>query len=207
MRSGLILAGGRSTRFGGGEKSLKPIGEKRMICHVIDALAPVVDELIISVRDERQRDLLFPLMGGYEFVYDEVKDIGPLSGVLAGLGRAKGDYVVVVACDMPLISKAAIGVLFKIAEGHDAAVPRHPDGLIEPLHAVYKREPMLRAVKASVEAGERKISAPLRHLRDVVYVSDEDIKKVDGELDTFLNVNRAEDMERIVRKRGLTSRE
>jgi molybdopterin-guanine dinucleotide biosynthesis protein A len=60
---------------------------------------------------------------------------------------------------------------------------------------------------ASVEAGERKISAPLRHLKDVVYVPDEDIKKVDGELDTFLNVNRAEDMERIVRKRGLTSRE
>ncbi len=203
MRSGLILAGGRSTRFGGEEKSLRLIGEKRMICHVIDALAPVVDELIVSVRDERQQGLLFPAISGYEFVYDRVKDIGPLSGVLAGLERAKGDYVVVVACDMPLISKAAIDVLFEKAEGHDAAVPRHPDGLIEPLHAVYKREPMLRAVKEAVEAGERKISVPLRRLKDVVYVPDEEIKKVDGELDTYLNVNRAEDIERIVRKRGL----
>ncbi|HTX43704.1 MAG TPA: NTP transferase domain-containing protein, partial [Methanocella sp.] len=62
MRSGLILAGGRSTRFGGEEKSLKLVGGKRMICRVIDALSPVVDELIISVRDERQRDLLFPFI-------------------------------------------------------------------------------------------------------------------------------------------------
>jgi molybdopterin-guanine dinucleotide biosynthesis protein A len=44
MRSGLILAGGRSTRFGGGEKSLKLIGGKHMICRVIDALQGVVDE-------------------------------------------------------------------------------------------------------------------------------------------------------------------
>jgi molybdopterin-guanine dinucleotide biosynthesis protein A len=201
MRSGLILAGGRSTRFGGEEKSLKLIGGKRMICRVIDALCPTVDELIISVRDERQRDLLYPFISGHEFVYDEVRGIGPLSGVYAGLGRAKGDYVAVVACDMPMISASAIRLLFEKARGHEAAVPRHPDGLIEPLHAVYKKEPMLRAVKESVEAGERKISAPLMRLKDVVYVPDEEIKKVDRELDTFLNVNRAEDMERIGTKK------
>ncbi len=171
-----------------------------MICHVIDALSPIVDELIISVRDERQRDLLFPFISGHEFAYDEVQGIGPLSGVRAGLGRAKGDYVAVVACDMPLISEAAVDLLFKKAEGHDAAVPRHADGLIEPLHAVYKKEPMLRAVKESIAAGERKISAPLKRLEDVVYVPDEEMRSVDGELDTFLNVNRAEDMERIGRK-------
>jgi molybdopterin-guanine dinucleotide biosynthesis protein A len=204
MRSGLILAGGRSTRFGGEEKSLKLIGGKRMICRVIDALDCTVDELIISVRDERQQDLLYPFISGYEFVYDEVRGIGPLSGVYAGLGRAKGDYVAIVACDMPLINKAAIELLFKKAEGHEAAVPRHPDGLIEPLHAVYKREPMLRAVKECIGAGERKISAPLRRLEDVVYVPDAEIKKVDRDLDTFLNVNRAEDMERIGQKKGPT---
>lgn len=204
MRSGLILAGGRSTRFGGEEKSLKLVNGKRMICRVIDALSPIVDELIISVRDERQRDLLYPSISGYEFVFDETRDIGPLSGVYAGLRRAKGEYVAVVACDMPLINKAAVELLFEKAEGHEAAIPRHPDGLIEPLHAVYKKEPMLRAVRESIEAGERKISAPLKRLKDVVYVPDEEIKKVDRELDTFLNVNRAEDMERIGQKKEPT---
>ncbi len=197
MRSGLILAGGRSTRFGGGEKSLKLVGDKRMICRVVDALCPVVDELAISVRDERQRDLLYPYISGYYFAYDEVQGIGPLSGIYSGLQRLKGDYAVVVACDMPLISSAAVRLLFERAEGHDAAVPRHPDGLIEPLHAVYRREPMLRAVRESIAAGESKISSPLQRLKDVVYVPDEAIRAVDPGLETFLNVNRAEDMERI----------
>jgi len=174
-----------------------------MICRVIDALCPIVDELIISVRDERQRDILFPFISGYEFAYDEVQGIGPLSGVYAGLKRAKGDYVAVAACDMPLINKAAVELLFKKAEGHEAAVPRHPDGLIEPLHAVYKKEPMLKAVKESIDAREHKISAPLKRLKDVVYVPDEEIKKVDRELDTFLNVNRAEDMARIISKKDM----
>jgi len=197
MRSGLILAGGRSTRFGGGEKSLRIVGGKRMICRVVDALCPITDELVISVRDERQKDLLYPFISCYDFVYDEIKDIGPLSGIYAGLQRVKGYYVVVVACDMPLINTAAIELLFKKAKDHDAAVPAHADGFIEPLHAVYRREPMLNAVKQSIDAGESKISAPLKMLKDVVYVPDEDIKKVDPELDTFLNVNRAEDMDRI----------
>jgi molybdopterin-guanine dinucleotide biosynthesis protein A len=204
IRSAIILAGGRSARFGGEEKSLKLIGGKRMICRVIDALCPIVDELIISIRDERQRDLLFPFISGQRLVYDEVQGIGPLSGVYAGLRQAKGDYVAVVACDMPLINKAAVELLFKKVEGHEAAVPRHPDGLIEPLHAVYKKEPMLRAVKESIEAGESKISAPLERLKDVVYVPDEEIKKVDPGLDTFLNINRAEDMERIGQKKEPT---
>ncbi|WP_174591534.1 molybdenum cofactor guanylyltransferase [Methanocella conradii] len=199
MRSGLILAGGRSTRFGGEEKSLMLIGGKRMICRVVEALSPVVDEVIISVRDERQRDLLSPFVSGHEFVFDEIHGIGPLSGVCAGLKRAKGEYVAVVACDMPLINGAAIGLLFDVAEGHDAAVPVHEGGLIEPLHAVYRREAMLDAVKKSIEAGERKISAPLRRLKDVVYVPDDEIRKVDPGLDTFLNVNRAEDVELISR--------
>jgi molybdopterin-guanine dinucleotide biosynthesis protein A len=197
MRSGLILAGGRSTRFGGEEKSLFVICGKRMICRVMDALSPVVDEIIISVRDEHQMRLLSPFVGGREFALDEAQGIGPLSGVYSGLSRAKGEYVAVVACDMPLISGAAIGLLFDLAEGHDAAVPAHEGGLIEPLHAVYRREPMLEAVKESIMAGERKISAPLRRLRDVVYVPDDEIRKVNPALDTFLNVNRAEDLKLI----------
>jgi molybdopterin-guanine dinucleotide biosynthesis protein A len=197
MRSAIILAGGRSTRFGGGEKSLRTVGGKRMICRVIEALCPTVDELIISVRGELQRDLLFPFISDREFVYDETEGIGPLSGVHSGLRRARGEYVVIAACDMPLINTAAVELLFERARDHDAAVPRHDGGFIEPLHAVYRREAMLEAVTESIRAGESKISAPLKRLKDVVYVPESEFRKVDPELDTFLNVNRAEDMEKI----------
>jgi molybdopterin-guanine dinucleotide biosynthesis protein A len=202
MRSGIVLAGGRSTRFRGEEKSLKLVDGKRMICRAIDAICGTVDEVIISVRDERQRDLLSPFLGGYDmFVYDEVEGIGPLAGLYSGLKEAKGDYAVVVACDMPFISTAAIELLFRRSEGHDAAVPRHDSGLLEPLHAVYRRAQMLDAVRASIDAGESKISAPLRYLKDVVYVPVEDIKGVSPGRDTFMNVNRALDMEGITGKK------
>jgi molybdopterin-guanine dinucleotide biosynthesis protein A len=176
MRSGIILAGGRSTRFGGGEKSLRPVGGRPMICRVRDALDGVVDELVVSVRDEGQRDLVAPLVPGLTFVYDEVRDIGPL------------------ACDMPFLSGKAIGILFERAEGHDAAVPVQENGFLEPLHAVYRREPMLRAVETSMGRNESRISAPLSHLEDVAYVPVEELEKADPGLRTFLNVNRAEDM-------------
>lgn len=196
MRSGIILAGGRSTRFGGGEKSLRAVDGKPMICRVREALLPLVDEVVVSVRDERQRDLVFPFLSGgdHTFAYDRLQDIGPLAGVLESLKAARGEYVVIVACDMPFVNPKAIDFLFAKARGHDAAVPLGPRDFLEPLHAVYRREAMIRAVEASLRAGERRIASPLKHLKDVVYVPFEEIRAVDPELKTFLNINRAEDI-------------
>lgn len=195
MKSGIILAGGRSTRFGGEEKSLKPVNGKPMICSVIGALSGVVDEIVLSVRDERQRDLVYPFIkDDMAFVYDEVQGIGPLSGIYSCLKHVHGDYVVIVACDMPFINKNAVDMLFNEAIGHDAAVPQRENGFLEPLHAVYRRESMIRAVRESLDSGEHRIASPLKHMADVVYVPVERITKVDRELKTFLNINRAEDM-------------
>ncbi|HEY3272465.1 MAG TPA: molybdenum cofactor guanylyltransferase [Methanocella sp.] len=196
MRSGIILAGGRSTRFGGGEKSLRAVDGKPMICRVREALLPEVDELVVSVRDERQRDLVFPFLseGNHTFAYDRLRDIGPLAGVLESLKAARGEYVFIAACDMPFINSRAIDFLFEKARGHDAAVPVGPNDFLEPLHAVYRRESMIKAVEESLRLGEHRIASPLRHLKDVVYVPFEEIKAVDPELKTFRNINRAEDM-------------
>lgn len=195
MRSGIILAGGRSTRFGGGEKSLREVCGKPMICRVKGSLDDVVDEIIVSVRDEKQRDLVFPyLEETTPFVYDELRDIGPLAGVNACLKVAKGEYVVVVACDMPFISPEVLDFLFKSAQGHDATVPVRENGFIEPLHAVYRREAMIAAVDEAISHGKRRIAAPLDYLKDVVYVPVEKLREIDPGLRTFLNVNRAEDM-------------
>lgn len=195
MRSGIILAGGRSTRFHGEEKSLKIVRGKRMICRVIDSISGIVDEIIISVRDEEQRKRVYEFIPQqFPFVYDEIPDIGPLSGVYSGLRKASGDYVVILACDMPFINSDVIDLLFREAMGHDAAVPRRENRFLEPLHAIYAREPMLRAVEDAIKHGEQRIASPLNWLNDVVYVSEDKIKEVDPNLYTFLNVNRAEDM-------------
>ena len=196
MRSGIILAGGRSSRFGGGEKSLRAVHGKPMICSVRGALRGVVDEIIVSVRDEEQRDRVFPYLSEDRnvFAYDERPGAGPLAGILAALRAARGEYVAVVACDMPFINARAIDLLFERAAGHDAAVPASPEGFLEPLHAVYRREAMIAAAEQSLREGESRLSSPLKRLRDVVYVPLEDIRRVDPGLETFRNINRAEDL-------------
>ncbi|MCD1296271.1 molybdenum cofactor guanylyltransferase [Methanocella sp. CWC-04] len=195
MRSGIILAGGRSTRFGGEEKSIKVVKGKTMISRVMEALSCVVDEILVSVRDEPQQRLVEPFLEkGQRFVYDKIHGIGPMSGVNTALNEVKGEYVVIVACDMPFLNKSVIDLLFKEAEGHDAAVPVRENGFLEPLHAVYRRDSMIEAVRVSIEKGERRIASPINYLKDVVYVQEKKILEIDPDLRTFLNINRAEDM-------------
>ena len=176
---------------------MKMVKGKRMICRVIDAMQGIVDEIVISVRDESQQDLMRQFIDGHVFVYDEIHDIGPLAGIDSCLKKINGEYVFIAACDMPFINKKAVELLFDRAKGHEAAVPRHENGLIEPLHAVYRRDAALEAVEASIKSGERRVAAPLKRLKDVAYVSDADIEKVDPELETFQNINEAEDMRRV----------
>lgn len=195
MRSGIILAGGRSTRFGGGEKSLRSVAGKPMICCVRDVFAGLVDEIVVSVRDEPQQERVKDTLGnGFAYAYDETDGIGPLSGIRSGLKRAGGEYVAVAACDMPFISASAYKLLFEAAEGHDAAVPVRENGFLEPLHAVYRRESMLAAVEESLREGERRLSGPLGRMKDVIYVPVERFERIDPGLKTFLNVNTAEDL-------------
>ena len=60
----IILAGGRGKRLGNVEKALTPIRDTTLIEHVIEVLDPLVDEIIVSAKDEAQARVLQPLLGG-----------------------------------------------------------------------------------------------------------------------------------------------
>ena len=194
--SAIILAGGRGKRLGYKEKALIPINGKPVIEHTIKVLEVIVDEIIVSVRDDRQKQLLEEYTTGRVVVVDKYVDTGPLAGILEGLGAGGGEYVFVVACDMPFINIGVVEFLFKSAKGHDGALPVGDNGIYEPLHAVYRTGPMLAGTKKSIKQGERFILAPIFDLEDVVLVEMEKIRGLDPELKTFLNVNTLEDIEK-----------
>lgn len=213
----IILAGGLGSRLGYQEKALIDINGKPLISFVIESLKKVVDTIIISVRDTAQGVLLDSGLGSltnhikkddhppshqkYRFAYDTYKNIGPLSGILSGLSACEYEYCFIAACDMPLLNESVVRMLFRESEHHDAAIPRWDDGFLEPLHAVYRCEPMLRETKKAIVSGETIILAPIFKL-NVNYVGVDKIKKIDPDLKTFMNVNTYEDIQQIIKDKA-----
>ncbi len=197
MRSALILVGGRSRRMGFREKALLPIGDKTILEYVMDTLDGVMDEIIISVRDTQQQELLKDYTQGYDVVLDKYRDVGPLSGILEGLRAANGEYVFVAACDMPFINNDVVELLFKRAEGHDAAIPVWENENLEPMHAVYRTRPMAVETKKAILRNEKFVLAPVFKMQDIVFVNMDEIRELDPDLRTFVNINTSDDMKKL----------
>ncbi len=192
--SALILAGGMGSRLGYREKALIDIKGRPLIALIIEKLEKVVDNIIISVRDIAQSEILeTSLTRGYKFAYDDQRNIGPLSGILSGLSVCETEYCFIAACDMPFINEDVVKLLFHKGEDHDAAIPRWDDGFLEPLHAVYRRASMIRETRKAIGRGETIILAPVFRM-NVNYVPVDEIRKLDPDVKTFININTDEDI-------------
>lgn len=196
MRSGVILAGGYSHRFGDADKALADLGGTPMVRWVADRLSPVVDALVINCRAEQVAAIETAMAGAprpVSVAEDPEPDQGPMAGIMTGLRAAAGEYAAVVACDMPFVNPAVLAGLFERADGHDAAVPR-VEGWLQTTQAVYRVEPMADACATAFDAGERRVESPVQEL-DYVAVDEEELEALGGTR-TFRNVNTRGEFER-----------
>ena len=172
-RSGAILAGGQSTRFGGRDKSALPLDGRAILDHQLAALAPAVDEVLI-------------VGGPRATIHDIVPGCGPLGGLHAALTAAHGGAVLIVACDMPYLSTPFLTYLLSFATEADIVVPQSERGY-HPLCAVYTRA-CLEPVAAQLADRRLKMRELIDSLRTRVVPADE-IRQF-GEPDRLLaNVN------------------
>jgi len=178
------------------EKALIDVKGRPLIAFVIEKLEKSVDEIIISVRDEAQSKLLKTIFPNHRYACDKYENTGPLAGILSGLSICKDEYCFIAACDMPFINENAVNFLFDKCRDHDAAIPQWSDGYFEPLHAVYNCNSMIKETKRSLENNETTILAPISRM-NVNYVPVENIRKIDPDLITFMNINTCEDLEMI----------
>lgn len=128
--TGLILAGGKSTRMGGRDKALLPFDGRPMIEWVIGRFRPQVDVLVLN--SNRDDDALEAL--DYPVVADSISGYaGPLAGLHAGLSCAKTSLLACVPCDAPLLPQDLVARLATaLAEAEpatDIAVARTANGL------------------------------------------------------------------------------
>ena len=199
-RAGLVLAGGRSRRFGEADKAVADLAGTPMIRRVVDLIRPTVDELVISCREEQVPTIRSMLEDEPDasFAVDPVDDRGPVAGIVTGLRSVTAADAVVVGCDMPFVDPTFVEFLFDRAAGYEAAVPRLDDGWFQVTQAVYRVEPMADACERALARGDRRIVDPLSDL-DYVAVDEDEIREHAG-LETFENVNTRREFEAVARR-------
>ena len=121
--TGLVLAGGQGSRMGGVDKGLAPFRGRPLVAHVIERLAPQVDEILVNANRNPADYARF----GHRVVADEIPGFaGPLAGFERGLAHAKGELVATVPCDSPFLPTDLVARLRAalVAAGADLAVAK-----------------------------------------------------------------------------------
>ena len=197
-RSAIVLVGGVSSRFGQ-DKGLMEIANKPLIKYVLDAVSPVVDEtILVSNSQDRIAEYAKVVATDVRFAIDLCESKGPLIGALTGFEFAHGKYALLLPFDTPFVSRDVVSLLFELCLGKAAAIPRWPNGQIEPLHAVYQTKAALEAAKIAVSEGKLNVRAMIEKLRGVRYVSTLVIQQLDPELKTFFNINTPLDLKKAI---------
>ncbi len=187
--SGVILAGGRSTRYGGENKALLKVGGVRIMDRLFDVFSQLFDEIILVTN--RPRDFL-------EWDALIVTDIFPvrssLTGIHAGLFYASHPFAFFSACDTPFLKREIVEmVLSAIEPGADLVLPCTSAG-VEPLCAAYSRR-CLKPAEDHLRANKFKIHLALKNCR-ILTIAEDRLRAKDPGLVSFFNVNTPQDMTR-----------
>ncbi|UCF07594.1 MAG: molybdenum cofactor guanylyltransferase [Thermoplasmata archaeon] len=194
MRSAVVLCGGKSSRMGV-DKAMLVLNGKPLFCHVLESIAQVVEEIVLSVSFIGQVKESFITDRKAKMVLDEEPGSGPMGGLLSGLKAVRNDYVAVAPVDAPLIKPELYNLLFERAKGHDGAVPRIGP-YWEPLVAVYRKRTMISAIESAVARKRLDIRGTYAKL-DIVEVERGNIEVFDPQLLSFTNINTKEDLKRL----------
>ncbi|HWQ69524.1 MAG TPA: molybdenum cofactor guanylyltransferase [Patescibacteria group bacterium] len=178
--TGIVLAGGKSSRMGA-NKAFIEFGGKRLIEATVDCLKALFPEVLIIANDPPLYAYL-----GIEVIPDLIPDSGSLGGIYTGLSAASHPACFFVACDMPFLNAELIKLLVREAEGWDAVVPR-VRGELQPLHAVYAKS-CLPLMKESIDASVLKIARFFPKAK-VKIIEEPALRALDPYLLGFVNVN------------------
>jgi molybdopterin-guanine dinucleotide biosynthesis protein A len=186
--TGVIQAGGKSTRMGGQPKALMELGGRRIIDRVLDVVRAVADDLLIVTNTPDAYASL-----GLRMVPDVFPDHGSLGGIYSGLRAAPGDAAFTVACDMPFLMPEVARLVIDRASLADVVLPLS-GGRLETLHASYAKS-CLPSIERSLHDGRLKIAGFFREVR-VLAIPEEEVARFRRPDLVFMNVNTPEELAR-----------
>ncbi|BAL81317.1 molybdenum cofactor guanylyltransferase [Caldisericum exile] len=183
----VILVGGKSRRFGSDKFFLTINGNL------------IFERTYRILKDVFQKEPVFvgrqaPIKN-YEFIEDLIPNLGPIGGLYTAFNYFNTDFVFLTACDMPFINREVLKFMMENLDRNTyACVPKLENGYIEPLFAFYSKK-LLPKIERNIEVNNLKLRSLLDE--NVQYVYSDEIKSIDPELLTFLNINTKNDFDKI----------
>jgi molybdopterin-guanine dinucleotide biosynthesis protein A len=187
--AGLVLAGGRSSRFGR-DKLAEPIDGRTMLDRAIDAVGSVAAEVTVVASPKTSP----PMRTGVSVVHDDLAFEGPLAGLATGLRALDPaiEQVIVVGGDMPTVVPAVLRRLLDALDAHEAAVIADEEHA-RPLPLAVRRSVGGPAVDRLLDDGERRLRALLDTL-DVDVIPPATWRVDDPTGETLRDVDTPEDL-------------
>lgn len=190
LGTAIILAGGKSLRMGFDKRFIK-IGESYLLDIIIDNLNRSFEEIIVvsNVKSNHSnRNVIV--------VEDEIKNLGPLGGLHAGLKKSKNMYSYAIACDMPYINIKYIKYMMNILRRSgdiDALITRFGEW-IEPFNCFYSKN-IVSSIEEHMNSGQRSIYSLMKKL-NVTYIEEKTARCFSPKWKMFENLNTKEDLDK-----------
>ena len=185
---GFVLTGGASRRMGR-VKAMLPFGDTTLAGRAFD----VLDRFAATVRVVGESVDEIP---GVPDVF-RCADAGTrasLIGLHSALFHARTEWVAVLACDLPFVDERLFQLLLSVAEGRefDAVIPMQPNGRLQPLTALYKREPCLGVANEMLAANNFRLT-DLANRVNIRRVEPDEYAPIDVAGNMFFNINTPDD--------------
>ncbi|ENN95917.1 putative molybdopterin-guanine dinucleotide biosynthesis protein A, partial [Methanocaldococcus villosus KIN24-T80] len=185
----IVLAGGEGKRIGG-EKPFKIFNGKCLLDYPVDLLMSLNIPYVIvfaknPINTKKEREFI---RKSYIVSFDLIENKGPLMGLLVGMRVLEKEWFLALPCDAPFITQEAIKKLINFIDNkYNIIIPKHKNGYIEPLFALYRRD-CLKEIENIILEGK---NLSLRNL----------IKRskplfIDAEIfgNIFININTLDDL-------------
>lgn len=184
--TGIILAGGKSSRMGK-DKALSDFKGKPLISYAIETLKPLCGTLIISANQTGKYGTF-----GLPVISDEIKNIGPMGGILTCLKHSETQHNLIISCDTPFVGSDLFMHLLRKIENYQVVVPSHETFLIEPLNAYYNTN-LIGEMEKSIWEGNYKLMDFFKKVRFKSVEINEKLPFYKEHL--FLNINTLKDID------------
>jgi molybdopterin-guanine dinucleotide biosynthesis protein A len=214
-RAAIILAGGKARRFQAidktwQDKALAELAGKPLLIHAIQNVRGIVDEVAVCVNDEERKARYEQILKNYaltkvKIVVDEkISHIsGPNVAIMSGLKAVEADFCFTLPCDMPFLKPSVAEYMFDAAESFEVVVPMWPNGRLETLIMVLERPSSLEiASTLCMLKRPRSDDIPRGASKTLLVSPVNDIKTLDPELKSFININSREDLTRLQTRRS-----